>query len=93
MKQQAKHDSCRKLRVLEFALIDGNVSQASRFFGRSRNTFYSLKRNYETHGEHGLVNSKLCPENLKIRVAPDIEKKISFTAPKSSSICSSTFSE
>ena len=78
MNRQAEHDIRRKLKVLEFAEINGNVSQSCRFFGISRDTFYRWKRDYETEGEKGLINSKPCPENPKIRVAAQIEEKILY---------------
>jgi transposase InsO family protein len=73
---QAQHDIARKLRVLNYAKQVGNVSQTCRYFGISRETFYKWKRAYEQKGESALINSKLCPQNPKLRMAPHIEEKI-----------------
>lgn len=37
--------------------------------------FYQWKRAYEVHGENGLINSKPCPVNLKLRTPQHIEEK------------------
>ena len=67
MKIQEKRDITRKLKVLEHAKISGNVSFTCRHFGISRDSFYKWKRAYTTDGERGLINSKPCPENPKLR--------------------------
>jgi transposase InsO family protein len=53
-----------------------NVSKTCRYFGISRETYYKWKRDYEAKGEEALINSKPCPQNPKIRIAPEIEEKI-----------------
>lgn len=73
---QAQHDIARKLRVLNYAKQIGNVSQACRYFGISRETFYKWKRAYEQKGESALINSKPCPANPKLRLPAHIEEKI-----------------
>lgn len=65
---QAEHrDISRKLRVLNHAKESGNVSRTCRYFGVSRETFYQWKKTYARDGERALINSKLCPQNLKLR--------------------------
>lgn len=73
---KAQRDIKRKLRVLNYAEEIGNVSKACRYFGISREAYYQWKRAYEKHGEKALINSKPCPENPKLRTAPEIEQKI-----------------
>jgi transposase InsO family protein len=75
---QAQRDIQRKLRILNYAAEIGNISKACRYFGISREIFYQWKRSYAHQGEAGLINSKPCPENPKLRVAADIEEKILY---------------
>ena len=73
---QAQYDISRKLRVLNYAKQIGNVSQACRYFGISREIFYQSKRSYQQRGEAALINSKPCPQNPKLRMPAHIEEKI-----------------
>lgn len=77
---QAKEmaDIRRKLRILTHADSTGNVSFTCRYFGISREAFYRWRKAYETKGEKGLINSKPCPENPKIRLSKPIEEKILY---------------
>ncbi len=75
---QAQRDIRRKLRILRHAEQTGNVSKTCRYFGISREIFYRWRRSYEQHGEESLINSKPCPENPKVRVPMEIEKKILY---------------
>lgn len=75
-KEQA--DIRRKLRILNYGKESSNVSKTCRYFGISRETYYKWKRDYETKGEVALINSKPCPQNVKIRIAPEIEEKIIY---------------
>lgn len=61
-----------KIKILNYADKIGNVTTACQHFGISRDTFYRSKREYAKHGDKGLINSKPCPENPSIRVAPVI---------------------
>ena len=79
---QAQGDIKRKLRVLNYALEIGNVAKTCRYFGISRETFYQWKRAYARDGEKGLINSKPCPENPKLRTPPEIEEKIIYLRRK-----------
>ncbi len=67
-----------KIKVLSYAVEIGNASKTCRYFGISRDTFHRWKREYAKHGEKGLINSKPCPENPSVRVAPIIEEKILY---------------
>jgi transposase len=49
-----------------------------RHFGISRETYYQWKRAYAAHGEKGLINSKPCPKNPKLRTPLPIEEKILY---------------
>ncbi len=65
-----------KLKILNEAEQCKNVSFVCRRFGISRDTFYRWKKQYIDLGEKGLLSSKPCPQNPKIRVKPEIEEKI-----------------
>ena len=68
--RKAQSDIKRKLRVLKYAKEIGNVSKACQYFGISHEAYYQWKRAYEQPGEKGLINSKPCPENPKVRITP-----------------------
>jgi transposase len=76
MTVQQQCDISRKLRVLNHAKQSGNVSATCRYFGISREAFYQWKRAYAAKGEAGLINSKPCPENPKLRTPKQTEEKI-----------------
>lgn len=78
MNLQAQRDISRKLKVFEHAAASGNVAFTCRHFGIPRDTFYQWKRAYAPRGENGLINSKSCPENPKLRTPPPIEEKILY---------------
>jgi len=78
MKRTEEHDIRRKLKILTHAQETKNVSKTCRYWGISRDTFYRWKRDYLAKGEKGLINSKPCPANPSIRVAPIIEEKILY---------------
>lgn len=46
----------RKLSLLELATDLDNVSKACRIMGYSRQQFYEIRRNYQTHGADGLID-------------------------------------
>ena len=76
MTTKAQADIRRKLKILNYVKEFSNVSRACRHFGVSRETYYKWERDYESHGEIALVNSKPCPQNPKLRISADIEEKI-----------------
>ena len=78
MNLQAQRDISHKLKVFEHAAGSGNVAFTCRHFGISRETYYQWTRAYAAHGERGLINSKPCPENPKLRTSAFIEEKIIY---------------
>jgi IS30 family transposase len=75
---QAQRDIRRKLRVINHAKETGNVARTCRYFGVSRQSFYLWKKSYEELGEQGLINSKPCPINPRLRTPPEIVEKIIY---------------
>ena len=67
----------RKLSLLQLADELGNVSKACKIMGYHRDTFYEVRRAYQTGGVHSLLEKKRGPRNPHPnRVSPDIEKRV-----------------
>lgn len=76
MNKNEIHDIQRKLKVFKYAQEVGNIAKAFRYYGISRETYYEWQRRYKKDGELGLINSKPCPQNPKLRVSAAIEEQI-----------------
>jgi len=65
-----------KLNLLELGTYLGNVSEACRTLGYSRDTFYRLKKRYEENGLEGLREISRRKPNPRNRVSEEIEAAV-----------------
>ena len=65
-----------KLGLLDLATYLGNVSEACRTLGYSRDTFYRLQKRYEEDGIEGLREISRRKANPRNRVPVEVEAKV-----------------
>ena len=75
-----QRDINRKLRALEYSDQIGNLPEACRYFGISRDTFFRWKRDYHQKEEQGLINRKPCPHNPKTAYSPRNRREDSLSS-------------
>ena len=66
----------RKLNILELGKALGNISDACRKLGISRQHYYDIKKAIEEEGLEGLLEKSRKVARIGNRVAPEIEQKV-----------------
>ena len=73
---QAQYIIHRKLNILELGQTLGNISEACRKLGVSRQHYYDIKQAIEEEGLEGLLEKSRRMPRIGNRVAPEIEQKV-----------------
>jgi transposase-like protein len=73
---QQQYIISRKLNILELGGVLGNISEACRKLGVSRQHYYDIKRAIEEEGLEGLLEKSRRVPRVGNRVAPEIEQKL-----------------
>lgn len=73
---QAQYIINRKLNILELGQTLGNISEACRKLGISRQHYYDIKQAIEEEGLEGLLDKSRRVSRIGNRVAPEIEQKV-----------------
>lgn len=73
---QQQYIISRKLNILELGQVLGNISEACRKLGVSRQHYYDIKRAIEEEGLEGLFEKSRRVPRIGNRVSPDIEQKL-----------------
>ena len=73
---QQQYIISRKLNILELGQVLGNISEACRKLGVSRQHYYDIKRAIEEEGLEGLFEKSRRVPRVGNRVSPEIEQKL-----------------
>ena len=73
---QQQYIISRKLNILELGQVLGNISEACRKLGVSRQHYYDIKRAIEEGGLEGLLEKSRRVPRIGNRVALEIEQKL-----------------
>ncbi len=66
----------RKANIIDLAKTLGNISEACRKLGVSRQHYYDIKNVLEAEGLEGLMEKTRSNPNVKNRISPELEKEI-----------------
>lgn len=73
---QQQYIISRKLNILELGQVLGNISEACRRLGVSRQHYYDIKQAIEEDGLEGLLEKSRRVPRIGNRVAPEIERRL-----------------
>ena len=73
---QSQYIINRKLNIVELGKMLGNISEACRKLGVSRQHYYDIKRAIDEEGLEGLLEKSRRIPRIGNRVAPEIEQKL-----------------
>ena len=77
--QQLNRQAKRRLAILRHAEeVTGNVALTCRYYGISRQCFYSWKRRYDEHGLDGLRDRSSRPHHSPLATSTDVVGKIVY---------------